>query len=101
MHDIDGAVAEEVRVMVARRRISQKSLAEAVGMTPMALSRRLSGAVPISAGELVRLAEVLDCRPADLLPHLDSNQKPFDYLLDDYQPDIPAEPVQDSFSLAA
>lgn len=78
MHDIDGAIAEEVRVMIARRRISQKQLAHQVGLTEMALSRRLSGAVSISAGELMRLADVLDCRVADLLPHLDSNQKPFD-----------------------
>ena len=79
MHDLDGAVSEEVRAMIARRRVSQKALAEEVGMTPMALSRRLSGAVSISAGELVRLADALGCRPADLLPHLDSNQKPFGY----------------------
>ena len=79
MHEMDGAVAEEVRVMIARKRLKQKAVAERAGMTAMALSRRLSGAVPITAAELIRLAEVLGCRPADLLPHLDSNQKPFGY----------------------
>ena len=83
MQDIDQAVAEEVRAMVARRRISQKRLAEALDMTPMALSRRLSGAVSISAGELMRMADVLHCRPADLLPHVDSNHEHFDYQSED------------------
>lgn len=69
--------------MIARRRISQKRLAESLDMTPMALSRRLSGAVPISAGELVRMAEALGCRPSELLPHLDSNQEHFDYQSED------------------
>ena len=97
MQDMDQAVAEEVRAMVARRRISQKRLAESLDMTPMALSRRLSGAVSISAGELIRLADVLGCRPSELLPHLDSNQEHFDYQSqqeDDY-------PFQSGWELAA
>lgn len=79
MSQIDGAVAEEVRVMIARKRVTQKRLAATVGLTPMALSRRLAGDVPISAAELVKIAGALGCRPEELLPHLDSNQEPFGY----------------------
>jgi transcriptional regulator with XRE-family HTH domain len=85
MRDIDVALAEEVRVMIARRQIKQRAIAEAIGITPMALSRRLSGDVPISAAELLRISEVLDCRLSELLPHLDSNQEPFDYSSNDYR----------------
>jgi transcriptional regulator with XRE-family HTH domain len=74
-------VAEEVRAMKARRKVTSKAIAERLGITEMALSRRMNGPTPFSIGELQLLARLFKCELTDLLPHLDSNQKPFGYHL--------------------
>lgn len=45
------AVAEEVRVLIARRRLNQTVLAGAIGMSQSALSRRLSTEKPFDLDE--------------------------------------------------
>ena len=47
----DSAVAEEVRAMRARRKVTSKAIAERLGITEMALSRRMNGATPFAIGE--------------------------------------------------
>lgn len=94
---INQDVSAEVRAMMARKRITGKSLAARLGMTEMALSRRINGSVDFSVGELVAVAVELGCDVADLLPHLDSNQEHFDYQSqqeDDY-------PFRGAYELAA
>ena len=98
-------VGVEVKVWLTRRGMSQKALADALGITPSALSRRLRGAMDFSVNELGQVAGLLDITLADLLgpsilqarrsprtelvgagasgasaqlPRLDSNQQPFD-----------------------
>jgi transcriptional regulator with XRE-family HTH domain len=53
-------VAEEVRVAMTRRRISQATLAGQLGMSQAALSRRLQGEVPFDVDVLSRISELLD-----------------------------------------
>lgn len=65
--------------MAARREITSKEIAHYLGTTEMSVSRRMRGAVPWTAAELLTISRLLRCRPVDLLPHLDSNQEPFDY----------------------
>lgn len=98
-------VGIEVKVWLTRRGLSQRALADALGITPSALSRRLRGAMDFSVNELGQVAALLDITLADLLgpsilqarrsphtelvgagaseasaqlPRLDSNQQPFD-----------------------
>jgi hypothetical protein len=73
------AIAGEVRAMAARRAMSHKQVGAALGHDEMWTSRRMRGMTPWTGDELMRLAVVFGCKPSDLLPHLDSNQKPFGY----------------------
>jgi len=75
----DQAVAAEVRAMKGRRNVTSKAIAERIGLTEMALSRRMNGTTPFSIGELQLLVRLFKCDLDELLPHLDSNQKPFGY----------------------
>jgi transcriptional regulator with XRE-family HTH domain len=81
-------VAAEVRAVAARKRVTGQRLAHAVGMTPMSMSRRMTGHQPFDIDELAAVATALGVRVEDLLPHLDSNQKPTDLQHDDNVTDI-------------
>jgi len=59
-------VAEEVRALMARRRVSQQTLATALGVSQAAVSRRTTGLVPFSVSQLCVVAEVLEV-PVDTL----------------------------------
>jgi transcriptional regulator with XRE-family HTH domain len=71
-------VAEEVRVAMARRRISGSALARLMGKDQTWVSRRLRGLVAFDMDDLEAIAAVLEAQvDVELgLPHLDSNQKP-------------------------
>jgi transcriptional regulator with XRE-family HTH domain len=53
------SVAATIRAELARRRKSQKDLADALGFSQVAMSRRLNGATPIDVNELAQIAEFL------------------------------------------
>ena len=55
------------RAECARRRITQHQLAESLGLSQMAVSRRLSGAVALDVNELYAVAQLLDITPAELI----------------------------------
>ncbi len=55
----DQRVAANVRAELARRRVNRQALAKAMGIGPMAISRRMSGQVSFSIAELYRVAEIL------------------------------------------
>jgi predicted transcriptional regulator len=59
-------VAAAVRAEMARRNVTQQMLADQLGMTQAAVSRRLVGRVPFDAEELGRVAEYLGV-PVSLL----------------------------------
>lgn len=60
-------VAANVRAEVARRRLRQSEIAEALELDQRAVSRRLLGYVEFSASELQKLAGLLDVPAATLL----------------------------------
>jgi transcriptional regulator with XRE-family HTH domain len=62
------AVAEEVRVILVRRRIKQQKLAEDLGWTPWYLGRRLRGETPFDVQDLETLGKVLDIEPTEFFP---------------------------------
>jgi transcriptional regulator with XRE-family HTH domain len=75
------AVCAEIRAMMGRRDMRQRDVARALRCDEKWLSRRLRAEVAFDVDDLHRLALVLHCREVDLLPHLDSNQKPAGYRL--------------------
>lgn len=60
--------AEEIRVLLARRRMSASELARRTGMTQPYMSRRLTGEIAFDVDDLDLIATVLEVNVADLLP---------------------------------
>jgi transcriptional regulator with XRE-family HTH domain len=71
---VDGraAVAGEVRALMGRHRVNQKQLAQALGCSQAAVSRRLSGEIAFDTDDLVRIARLFDIEPSELVSHLRS-----------------------------
>jgi transcriptional regulator with XRE-family HTH domain len=61
-------IAEEIRVLLARRRISASELARQIGATQPYISRRLTGETAFDVDDLEKIAACLDVEVADLLP---------------------------------
>lgn len=61
-------VAATVRAELARRRVQQATVAEALSLSQTAVSRRLAGLIPFNVDELVQVARLLDMSVHDLLP---------------------------------
>ena len=60
-----------VKVMLAKREMTQKELAERTGISPPTISAICTSTVkhlPIDA--LEKICEVLDCQPADLMEYI-------------------------------
>lgn len=68
MRTLSDQVAEEIRVLLTRRRMSQRQLAQALGVSPAWLNYRLTGVQAIDLNDLQRIAEVLGVTILDLLP---------------------------------
>lgn len=62
------AVAEEVRVAMARKRINGARLASVIGRSQAYLSRRLTGETAFDVDDLERIADALGVPVVDLLP---------------------------------
>ena len=66
----------KMKVMLAKREMTQKELAERTGIRPPTVSAICTGAVkhlPVDA--LNKICEVLDCQPADLIEYVPVNEK--------------------------
>ena len=60
-----------VKVMLAKREMTQKELAERTGIRPPTVSAICTGTVkhlPVEA--LDKICEVLDCQPSDLMEYI-------------------------------
>lgn len=62
------AVAEEIRALLARRRISASELARRMDVTQPYISRRLTGDTALDLDDLERIANVLGVQVLDLFP---------------------------------
>lgn len=67
-YSLSELVAEEIRAVLGRRRMSGRQLANALGVSQTWMSTRLSGATPIDLNDLDRIARVLGLDVAALLP---------------------------------
>lgn len=61
-------VAEEVRALMARRKVSGRELATQLGVSPSWISYRLSGKQPIDVNDMHRIARALGVGVHELLP---------------------------------
>lgn len=64
---VDERLAGEMRAAMARHRISQATLADALSVSQAAVSRRLSGRVPFTVHDVEIFARVLQMPLSDLL----------------------------------
>jgi putative transcriptional regulator len=65
------AIVVRLDVMLARRKVRSKDLAEAVGITEANLSLLKSGKVKgVRFATLEAICEQLDCQPGDLLEYI-------------------------------
>ncbi|AZL07539.1 helix-turn-helix domain-containing protein [Brevibacterium aurantiacum] len=69
-------VSSEVRAWLARRGLKQLWLAELLGVGQSAVSKRLRGALPFTAPELMMIANALDISLAELLGELVNEKNP-------------------------
>jgi len=70
-------VVVRLDVMLAKRKMRSRDLAEQVGITEQNISLLKSGKVKgIRFGTLARICEVLDCQPGDLLEVLPDDAAP-------------------------
>lgn len=66
----------KVKVMLAKREMTQKELAERTGIRPPTVSAICTGTVkhiPVEA--LNKICRVLDCQPADLIEYVPVQEK--------------------------
>ena len=64
------AIVVNLDVMLARRKMRSKDLAEAIGITEANLSLLKSGKVKgVRFSTLEKICEVLDCQPGELLEY--------------------------------
>lgn len=67
-HLLRERVAEEVRALLARKMMTGAELAEAIGRSPMYVSRRVRGEVAFDLDDMQRLAEVFGVEVNALIP---------------------------------
>lgn len=67
MHMTSEGVGRRLRGTMAEHLMTQKSLAQAVGMTQQALSSRIRGQVPFTVDQLTQIADYLGTTPEALL----------------------------------
>lgn len=60
-------IAGEVRAVMARKGIGVGQLAQALGINPLVLGRKLNGSAPIGLEEMRDIARALDMSPSELI----------------------------------
>lgn len=63
------AIADEVRALLGRRRLSASKLAQQLGWTQAYISRRLVGDQAFDTDDLEQIARALEVKMVDLLPY--------------------------------
>ena len=68
MHTPTALTGANVRAEIARRGMSQATLAQVIGVSQSQFSKRLRGVIAFDINELSAIAKALDIPLADLLP---------------------------------
>jgi transcriptional regulator with XRE-family HTH domain len=83
-------VAEEIRVLLARKRMSGAELGRRAGITQSTMSRRMTGETAFDMDDLERIAEVLEIEVTDLLPKPVASEEGSGFKHPYIFPDLPA-----------
>ena len=75
-HPVDRHVGARLRLLRLQRGLSQKDIAEGLGLTFQQVQKYENGANRISASKLFEIAAVLDVSIADFFAGLDRSEKP-------------------------
>ena len=75
-HPVDRHVGTRLRLLRLQRGLSQKDIAEGLGLTFQQVQKYENGANRISASKLFEIAAVLDVSIADFFVGLDRSEKP-------------------------
>jgi transcriptional regulator with XRE-family HTH domain len=67
-------VAEEIRVLLARRKMSGAELARRTGIKQSTMSRRMTGETSFDMDDIEAIAAVLDIKVSDLFPERGSSR---------------------------
>ncbi len=67
-------IAEEIRVLLARRKMSASELARRMGVTQPYISRRLTADTPLDVDDLAKIADALGVHILDLLPRAEEGR---------------------------
>jgi transcriptional regulator with XRE-family HTH domain len=95
---LSALVAEEIRALMARRRMSGRQLAGQLGVSPSWVSYRLTGTQPIDVNDLALIAKALEVGVHELLPPPDVAARAVDEVMRRYRsiaeqlPTAPARP---------
>lgn len=65
--DLPAVAIDNIRAEMARRRLSQRDVADAIGISQPSLSQKLANKRPIDLAELEAIARALGVSAADLL----------------------------------
>lgn len=74
--DLDQEVSSTLRAELGRHRVSQTSIASALGMHPNVLGRKIRGEVSLSAGELGGIAGALGTTGAEIMRRAEAATSP-------------------------
>ncbi|EJW17013.1 helix-turn-helix transcriptional regulator [Paenibacillus alvei] len=65
----------DLKVMLAKREMTQKELAEKTGIRPPTISAFAVGTIKhIPVDVLDKICDALECQPADLMRHISENE---------------------------
>ncbi|MBG9734737.1 transcriptional regulator [Paenibacillus alvei] len=65
----------DLKVMLAKREMTQKELAEKTGIRPPTISAFAVGSIKhIPVDVLDKICDALECQPADLMRHISENE---------------------------
>ncbi|MGP1282942.1 MAG: helix-turn-helix domain-containing protein [Parasphingopyxis sp.] len=71
------AIIVTLDVMLARRKMKSKELAQAIGITEANLSKLKSGSVKgVKLDTLNKICRILECAPGDLLEYVPDEEAP-------------------------
>jgi transcriptional regulator with XRE-family HTH domain len=71
MDDFAKVLGTQIKVIRVKKDLSQQEVALRANITPSYMSRIESGTIATSVEKLCRIAQAMECQPAELLPEYD------------------------------
>jgi transcriptional regulator with XRE-family HTH domain len=76
MDDFAKVLGTQIKVIRVKKDLSQQEVALRANITPSYMSRIESGSISTSVEKLYRIAQAMECQPAQLLPEFDFESIP-------------------------